>query len=478
MTFVEAPKIPLYGQKVLCIDDEIYHEEIDRQIFTLRTGLYLEDLLFTDSFDSALELLEKHPEISIMIVDLRIPKNSQDYYDYNPENPGEEWGETLIKEVEKRYSKRRKITIIVISAYTVYSYTNQKKSSPVLAFLEKPIDYKLLIKNLESIINKDLVETVDYSSLSTETFHFIQERTEQIKKRLQRIGEDIIAIGNFLLEVKEKLEPSGQYLKWLRTEFRWSSRQARRYTSVARRFGDQLDKLSTLDIDRSAYWVLAETKTSDEVVEEVLTLAETGAKITPKLVEQVREKYLKPEPKKIKQSVSKDLFSESEESQNRKRRILPPTQINEPKPKQEILAVVPSEKAVKNSWWQLGEHNKLFCGEPKDNKFLNRLPKDIGLSITFLPKDDSLVPPIESIFSCTFQSKYDDLDIDLLVETSIRTTTKPNEIVVFNYLYYIELLNLAEKSKCHFIVAEPDLEKCERILTMWREKGSVMRIKN
>ena len=96
--------------------------------------------------------------------------------------------------------------------------------------------------------------------------------------------------------------------------------------------------------------------------------------------------------------------------------------------------------------------------------------------MTFLPKGDLLVPPIESIVACTFHLKYEDIDLDSAVETLIKKTTESGELVVFNYLYYTKLLEVTEKLKCHFIVAEPDLEKCEKILTIWREKGSVTRM--
>ena len=156
-----------------------------------------------------------------------------------------------------------------------------------------------------------------------------------------------------------------------------------------------------------------------------------------------------------------------------------PPSLPENKIKQKILSVVPSPNAVKNSWWKLGEHHRLFCGEPKSQEFIKRLPQEnIGLSITFLPDNDfSLIPSIEAIVACIFHLKDEDTDLDSVIKPLIEKTTQPDEIIVFNYLYYIDLLDLTEQLGCHFIVAEPDLEKCEHILTMWREKGSVERIK-
>ncbi len=482
MTFLEPPKISLYGKKVLCIDDEIYHDEIDRQNFTFRTGLYYEDLLFTDSYDSALEMLEKYPEISIVIADLRIPKNSENFYDYNPDNPDKEWGYVLIDEILKRYSNRRKIRIIVISAYTIYSCTNEDPSAPILAFHPKPLNYNMLIENLETVVNRDLIQTFDYASLSLETSEFVWERTQQIKKRIERIEEDIIAIGKYLIEVKEKL-PVGQYIKWLQAEFNWSDRQSRRYVSVAKRFGGRLDTLSKLNIDRTAYYDLAKTTTSEEVVEAVLERAQTGERITPKIVKEVQQKYLNPEPDSTQQSATQETREKA--VKNRKRSILSPLSSSKPKKsellRQAVLKIVPGQKAVKNSWWQLGKDHKLFCGEPTSQKFLEGLPQEIALTINLPPNNDSsLIPSINSDSNFTYHSKYKDLDpifMEQMLEKCGLISTGYGELIVFSYVLDVSLLDVAVKLGCHFYVAEPDLDKCEQILAIWRQKESVERIR-
>ena len=490
MDFLEVPKIFLNGQKVLCVDEEIYHEETDRQIFTLKSGFYYEDIFFTDAFDSALELLEAHPEISIIILDLRIPKNSQSYYDYNPENPQEEWGKKLINEIEKRYYGQRTINIIVISGYTVYSYSNSSQKSSVLAFQEKPINYRLLNKNLESILTKDLVVSIDYSDLNSEVSEFVRERTKKIKERIARIENDIIVIGKYLIEVKEKLEPVGQYLKWLEIEFRWSDRQARRYVSVAKKFGDWVDRLSTLDIERTAYWLLAEEKTPPEAVEEILTIAETTKEtVTSSLVREIREKYSKNESGKARKSEkiqaspesSRDRVKDSvKEVANKKNKKIDKAITSDPsKTKLEILEV--KYKIAKNSYWRLGEHHKLFCGQPIEPQFLELLPRKISLTINLPPNNDcSLIPTIKSKSSFTFYSKYNDIELNTVLESVkpiILGSTESQEVIVFCYSFDPQLLELADELACYCYVAEPDLHKCEQILGVWRERSSVSRLK-
>ena len=474
-----APKLELHGIKAICIDDLIAPKKTARTSFLSKSRLYHEDVFFADAYEPALEILDTHPEISLAFVDMRIPRRSQDRHDFNPENPNQEWGKKLVEELLEKYPQKypeREIDIIVITAYTIYNFSSRgKKSSPVRirARYKKPVDYDSLIEDIAVLINNRREKTFDYALFDEELSSFVRSRTEEINRLSRRLAEDIHNIGTYLIEVKARLK-YGQFYAWIDKELRLSSASVTRFMQVANSFS--LKEVKELDILPTALYELAATSVPEEAAREAIERAKQGERITQKTAQAIKAKY---------QSAKK--VEQSPEEKEAKQNILPassqtPTSLlgisNLDKPKQEILAVVPSENAVKNSWWQLGEHNKLFCGEPKSNEFLKRLPKDIGLSITFLPENDFLIPPIKSLFSLAFQSNYDEIEIDSLMEESIRTTTKPDELIVFNYLYYIELLNLAEKLKCHFIVAEPDLEKCEQILTMWREKGAVTRIKN
>ena len=502
MSLLGASKIELNGKKVLYVDDEVYRAETDRQFFTLKARLHPEDLLFADAFESALETLERYPEISTILVDLRIPKKSEDSYDYNPENPDEEWGEKLIKTIIEKYSGQRKIYIIVVSAYTIYTYNSEDSSSPILAFYSKPIDFDALLKNLEFIIKNNLeqtqlekllkdkrksvplpVKSFDYASLDEETSLFVQEKTVIIKRLAKRVAEDTIEIGQYLIEIKEKLG-YGNFYAWIDAEFSWSYASAARFMQVASKF--RSISLRGLDILPSALYQLAAPSAPEEATIEAFERAKQGEQITEKIAKELKLKYKqqkqgKAQPTNIEQLVSGQAETKVQEAQNRER-LLPSPQINEPKPKQSIVAVIPSSNAVPKSWWQLGEHHRLFCGEPKDQEFLKRLPENIALTIDFLPKKEpSLISPIESDSALTFYSKYKDLDLDWvagLIEDYIDTSTQAKEIVVFNYIYDVQLLELTENLRCYCYVAEPDLEKCEQILTIWREKGTVMRITN
>ena len=513
MSWLKASKIELNGKKVLYVDDEVYYAETDRQFFTLKSRLRPEDLLFADAFDTALETLEKHPEVFLVLVDLRIPKGSEDYYDYNPDNPDEEWGEKLIKIIIQKYAKVRKIKVIVVSAYTIYAYNNEDSSATILAFYSKPINFDSLKLNLEFIIKNDLESTqpsellkekktsssgtksFDYSAFDEETSLFIQEKTRKIKKLAKRVAQDIIDIGRYLIEVKEKLG-HGNFYDWMDAEFSWSYASAARFMQVANKF----DSISLIDVDilPSALYQLAAPSAPEEAVTEAIERAKQGETITEKTAKAIKLKYKsstkpteeKVQPQNLEQSVSSQAETREKESQNRQR-ILPQGNLSQPsssgcpqktdKPEQEILAVLPAQKAVKNSWWQLGERHQLFCGEPKSSEFLERLPQDIALTINLPPNNDrSLIPDLKSRCSFSYYSEYDDLDLNsvkAMVENCILASTGAKDIVVFSYVMTPQLLKLAAQLGCLAYVAEPDLDKCEQILAIWREKNSLWRMK-
>ena len=482
-----SPKLELHGIKAICIDDLIAPKKTARTSFLSRTRLYHEDVFFADAYEPALEILDTHPEISLAFIDMRIPRRSQDRHDFNPENPRQEWGKKLVEELLEKYPQKypkREIDIIVITAYTIYNFSSrEKKSSPVRirARYKKPVDYDSLIKDIAFVVKNRREKTFDYALLDEELSSFVREKTEEIKRLTRKLVEDIINIGRYLIEVKARLK-YGQFYNWIERELGLSSASVTRFMQAASSF--KLEELKGLDIVPSALYELAATSVPEEAAKEAIKRAKQGEKIDLNTAKAIRAKY-QADKKGDKSEQSVDIYSLSREKEEKQRLLSasasqPSSGLPEKKDKtkQSILAIVPSENAVKNSWWQLGEHNKLFCGEPKSHEFLKRLPKDIGLSITFLPENDFLVPPIEAIFSCAFRAKYEDIELDSAIETLIEKTTKSGEIVVFNHLYYIELLEVTEKLKCHFIVAEPDLSKCEKILTFWRKKGSVSRIKN
>lgn len=117
----------------------------------------------------------------------------------------------------------------------------------------------------------------DYATLDAETRSVVQQQTSGIKTLMRRTAQDIINIGQKLIEVKEQLG-HGQFRTWLKAEFDWSVRTAARFMQVATKFKNA--KLAHLDIAASALYLLAEPSTPNEAQKEALELAEQGENIT------------------------------------------------------------------------------------------------------------------------------------------------------------------------------------------------------
>ncbi|MDW4677752.1 DUF3102 domain-containing protein, partial [Escherichia coli] len=79
-----------------------------------------------------------------------------------------------------------------------------------------------------------------------------------IKALMRRSAQDIVNIGQKLIEVKEKLE-HGHFRKWLKAEFKWSVSAATRYMQVGEQF--KYTNLIHLSIAASALYELAAPST-------------------------------------------------------------------------------------------------------------------------------------------------------------------------------------------------------------------------
>lgn len=110
----------------------------------------------------------------------------------------------------------------------------------------------------------------DYDTLDGATRMFVLEKTQSIHSRLKRTAEDIIAVGQALLDVKETLKAQGYlacFQRWLSSEFDMSRRMAVRFMQVARRFGKKNANLAFFSA--SVLYELAQPITPDTIVEMV-----------------------------------------------------------------------------------------------------------------------------------------------------------------------------------------------------------------
>ena len=120
-------------------------------------------------------------------------------------------------------------------------------------------------------------QSFDYAALNMEAKVAVQKRTCEIKRMMRRTTQDIIEIGEKLLEVKQYLG-FGHFSNWLIAEFGWKERTARNFMRVAEVFKSA--KFADLFIATSALYLLAAPSTSESARQEALELARMGEHIT------------------------------------------------------------------------------------------------------------------------------------------------------------------------------------------------------
>ncbi len=133
----------------------------------------------------------------------------------------------------------------------------------------------------------------DYASLEARIAKEVLEAAERIRAKVKKTLEDLIAVGQDLLAVKESLG-HGRFGPWLRAEFGWTERTAQNFMTVAEQFGPKTEMISDLSIVPTAAYLLAAPSTPPEAREEAIERAEKGEKITTvvakELVAKVRKK--------------------------------------------------------------------------------------------------------------------------------------------------------------------------------------------
>jgi phage N-6-adenine-methyltransferase len=117
----------------------------------------------------------------------------------------------------------------------------------------------------------------DYAALDTETRMLVQQRTSEIKALMKRAAQDIIDIGQKLIEVKARLG-HGNFGAWLSAEFDWHYTTAVNFMRVAETFKNR--NFLDLHVAPSALYLLAAPSTPESARVEVLERAQDGERIT------------------------------------------------------------------------------------------------------------------------------------------------------------------------------------------------------
>lgn len=134
-----------------------------------------------------------------------------------------------------------------------------------------------------------------YDALESETRIVVQQKTIEIRERVDTMRRSSIEIGQRLREVKARLK-HGQWGDWLATEFRWSDQTAISMINVAIRADENPKILEFEDrFAKSALTAIASPSTPPAALQAALDLAERGEKVTSAKAQQLIAEH-KPQP--------------------------------------------------------------------------------------------------------------------------------------------------------------------------------------
>jgi DNA repair exonuclease SbcCD ATPase subunit len=147
------------------------------------------------------------------------------------------------------------------------------------------------------------VELFSYGDLSEEVAKLAKESAIEIKAREKAIWENIIEIGNRLIEVKNAL-PHGSFESWVKQEFKWDRSTSAKYIKIAEEIKANVDYNLHLPSSVNALYQLASglSKADDEGKEEIMSAVEArteekGKALTEKEIKEITKEF----EEKIKQ---------------------------------------------------------------------------------------------------------------------------------------------------------------------------------
>ena len=442
-------------KKGLLVDDELKSKTSQENLLN-NLHIPAEYILFAADYEAALEILQEHPDIKACIVDVRIPKNSLDFYDYKDDSHPD-WGISLLPKINQL---NKMAEIEIYSAQVPRDYIKERidKFNNIKGFYGKD---ETKNKRDEIIMRLLRQTSFNYDDLNDDDATFIQAQTLKIKNSYKTLLEKILDIGEALIQVKKRLK-YGQFGLWLASEFDMDAKTAQRYMNVASRFelnrqdNNLMSELS-LNFVPTALFALAESSVPKSAREEAIKKAQEGEKISVKTAFEIKAKHVAQEKTRLPKT--KDLQSSATKVQ-----IEPDTQ--QPLPKQKIVKLIPQQNV-----WQLGKHF-LFRGDPNSAEFLQQLPDKIVLNVAF-PDDRSWLfdypHQIDSSvsFSSIYQQDLEPMFFQTTIEEIIKSTTDANNVATICFCPNPIILSVAHSLGLRCFIAEPDRLKCEAIVKLW-----------
>jgi hypothetical protein len=122
-----------------------------------------------------------------------------------------------------------------------------------------------------------------YDALPAAEQRWLKEKVGAIRLLTRAAAESVLTAGKHLAEVRQRFKQHGLFKAWVATEFAFCPATAYKWIAVYERLGGRLGDRH-LPIDSTALYALADRRTSPDVVDRCVTLAEGGTRVTPALV--------------------------------------------------------------------------------------------------------------------------------------------------------------------------------------------------
>ena len=337
----------------------------------------------------------------------------------------------------------------------------------------KPFNINTGLKIIHSFISKGditpAVNSFDYKDLDASVISYLRNEASEIKSIMKRTVENTLEMGKKLTEVK-KILPHGTFLEWSNREIGLHRSTVAQIMQVWEAFGHRPELICESNLNISIIYMLASRTVNEDFRSQILQLSESEEKLSFDTVKQLKKAYEQQESiaevkdEQIESTV--DIASSEGESDKFN---------NEMQDKQQIVKLIPKNPHV-NKFYNLGTHT-LFCGAANDPKFALKCPSNISLNIAFPDRSnlndlDIFLPKCQT--KILFQSRIKDEKLDLntlydVFKKSLEIYTNGGETVVFSYLPYPNLLLIAHKLGCNCYIAEPDMQRCEKIISAWNK---------
>lgn len=300
----------------------------------------------------------------------------------------------------------------------------------------------------------NLVTGFDYEILESQERIVVQQRTGEIRERLQRSAQDIWEIGQKLADVRSRLK-HGQFDTWLKAEFGWSRRTAYNFINVYEAFPERAN-FAQINIATSALYLLAAPSTSQELRDEVLQRAKEGEPVTYKEIRQVikEEKSQSPAVEKPQSPKPEIVALKPKALVEAENSVVEVTALDIPTP-----AVAPIN--IQPGWYMLEKQHLLFCGDTASPRFVERIPQ-AALAIAITGDDwdhDWLIERAKTVIVFPESSLKEQMLSSLL---SMFST--PGEAVIFPWLPDSTMLAIAHKLERNIFAGDMSPERCRKAI--------------